>query len=98
HDIRRSTFRQSVRELRERSNIFEAELTEACAPELNQWSENVCPGTVLNSGPTITRLAELPEASAFETPRAALAQIQADLNGFREQYKLAQVVVINVAS
>jgi myo-inositol-1-phosphate synthase len=98
HDIRRSSFGQSARELRERSNVFDLGLTEACAPELEQWSKNVRPGTILNAGSTIAQLADLPEASSFESPRAALAQIRTDLCAFREEHRLAQVAVINVAS
>ncbi len=98
HDIRRGSFAQSIRELRERSNIFDPALVEACAADLNQWSANVRPGTILNSGSAISKLADLPEAVGFENPRAAIAQIQADLRAFREQHRLDQFVVVNVAS
>ncbi len=98
HDIRRSSFRQSVGELRQRSNVFDGGLVEACMADLNQWSENIRPGSILNAGPTIAKLAELPEVQAADSPRAAIAQIQADFCRFREQYGLDQVVVVNVAS
>src|SRR5262245_9756455 len=62
HDVRRSSFRQAVAELHQRSNVFAPELVEACLPDLDAWSANVRPGTVANSGPTIARLADLPEA------------------------------------
>src|SRR3954454_9748751 len=37
HEIRRAGFRQTVRELQQRSNIFEAGLTDACGPDLERW-------------------------------------------------------------
>src|SRR5207248_2798932 len=54
--------------------------------------------TVLNAGATIARLADLPESQKADTPRAAIEQIKADLTAFRQNQKLDQVVVVNVAS
>src|SRR4051812_46629168 len=45
HEIRRAGFRQTVRDLRQRSNVFDPGLTEACAPDLERWEANVRPGT-----------------------------------------------------
>jgi myo-inositol-1-phosphate synthase len=98
HDIRLTSYRQAVQDLRERSGIFDAALAEACLPDLAAWGENVRPGTVLNAGATIARLADLPEAQRADSPRAAIARIQADLRNFRETHRLDQVVVINVSS
>jgi myo-inositol-1-phosphate synthase len=98
HDIRRSSFMQGVSELHERSNVFDPSVIAACQPELERWSANVRPGTVLNAGATIARLADLPEAQRVETARAAIERIQADLVAFRESNRLEQVVVVSVAS
>jgi myo-inositol-1-phosphate synthase len=98
HDIRRSSYRQAATELHERSNVFEQAWIDACAPELDRWTENVRPGTVLNAGPTIARLADLPEVQRVDTPRTAIERIQADLRNFQQSNRLDQVVVINVAS
>jgi myo-inositol-1-phosphate synthase len=98
HDVRHTHYRQSVQELHERSNVFNAALIEACLPDLTAWSENVRPGTVLNAGPTIAQLADLPEAQRAETPRAIIERIQADLKAFRTTHRLDQVVILNVAS
>src|SRR5271155_1812129 len=38
HDIRRSSFRQAVREMHERANVFDPQLIEPCLPALDQWS------------------------------------------------------------
>jgi myo-inositol-1-phosphate synthase len=98
HDIRRGTFRQAVDELHQKSSVFEQSWIETCQPDLEQWTANVRPGTVLNAGATIARLADLPEAQKVDSPRAAIDRIQADLRAFQDANQLSQVVVINVAS
>jgi myo-inositol-1-phosphate synthase len=98
HEIRRSGFRRTVRELQERSNIFAPALADACAEDLERWEANLRPGTAINSGPTIARLADLPEVRARDTARSAIEQIQADLRAFRDAHRLEQVVVVNVSS
>ncbi len=98
HDIRRTGFLHSVRDLHARSNIFPEHYLSACAPDLEAWTANVRPGTVLQAGSTISALAELPEVHRVRTPREAIDRIQADLKLFREKNKLDQVVVVNVAS
>src|SRR5712691_9413273 len=40
HEVRRTSFNQTVRELHQRSNVFDADLMAACAPELEKWSAN----------------------------------------------------------
>ena len=46
-----------------RSNVFDAGLVNGCLDDLEEWEANVRPGTVLNVGPTIAKLADLPEAA-----------------------------------
>src|SRR5450755_1481803 len=48
HDIRRTNYRQAVRDFQQRANVFDTEVVEACLPDLAAWGENVCTGTVLN--------------------------------------------------
>jgi myo-inositol-1-phosphate synthase len=98
HDIRRASFEQTVREFQQRSNIFENRVVEPCLPDLWEWSANVRPGTVLNAGDTISRLADVPEARRPETPRGAIERIKSDLQAFQRDKNLQQVVVISVAS
>src|SRR5262249_49317240 len=78
--------------------VFDATVLEACQPELETWSANVRPGTVLGAGATIEGLADLPEARRLTSPLAAVERVQNDLHRFREQNQLDQVVVVNVAS
>jgi myo-inositol-1-phosphate synthase len=98
HDVRRASFRDGIRDLQRLSNVFEPGLVEACLPDLDGWTENVRPGSVLNSGPTITGLADLPEACRADPPRAIIERIQTDLRDFRSRHRLDQVIVLNVAS
>jgi myo-inositol-1-phosphate synthase len=98
HEIRRAGFRQTVLELQQRSNIFDRDLTDACAPDLEAWEANLRPGTVLNAGAKIAEMADRPEATRFDNAKAAIAQIQSDLMAFREQHRLDAIVVLNVAS
>jgi myo-inositol-1-phosphate synthase len=98
HEIRRAGFRQTVRELQKRSNIFEPALTDACWEDLEHWEANLRPGTLLQCGPAIARLADRTDLTNSGTARDAIERIQNDLRDFRERNQLEQVVVVNVAS
>ncbi len=98
HDIRPGSFCQAALEMHQGSGVFDRALLDACTPDLDEWSGNVRPGTVLNAGETISRLAELPESRRADTARGVIDRVQADLRAFRETHWLDQVVVLNVAS
>lgn len=98
HEIRRGGFRQTVGELQKRSNIFEPAIADACREDLEGWEANLRPGTLLNSGPAIARLADRTDLASGETAREAIDRIQNDLRDFRDRNKLDQVVVLNVSS
>src|SRR5262245_12453331 len=98
HDIRQTDFRETVLGLNERAGVFTARQIEVCSPELQAWSANVRPGTILQSNATIRALADLPAAQKARSPREAIEFIQADIAAFQSKYRLDQVVVINVAS
>jgi myo-inositol-1-phosphate synthase len=98
HDVRQTSLRDGVLELHRRANVFDSGIIESCLPDLDLWSQNIRPGTVLNTGAAITRLADLPECRRADTPRQAITAIRQDLQNFRDQHHLDQVVVVNVAS
>jgi myo-inositol-1-phosphate synthase len=98
HEIRNASFRQTVRELQKRSNIFDPALADACQEDLQRWESNLRPGILLNCGPAIARLADRSDLANSDTARHAIERIQDDLRDFRERNKLEQVVVINVSS
>jgi myo-inositol-1-phosphate synthase len=98
HDVRRGGLAESVATLARRIRAFDPAVVEACVPDLEAWSENVRPGTVLNAGDTISALANRPEMPTAAMPQGVVDRLQADLREFRERHRLDQVVVVNVAS
>ncbi len=98
HDIRRSSYRQAVQELHQRSNVFDSAVIEGCQDDLAAWSANVRPGTVLNAGSTIRGLADHAEVQRADTAWGAIERIKDDLQSFRETNHLDQIVVLSVAS
>src|SRR5262245_41589526 len=44
HDVRRASLLSAVRELHDRSNVFDDRVIEACAGDLDAWGANVLPG------------------------------------------------------
>ncbi|MFL5243369.1 MAG: inositol-3-phosphate synthase [Gemmataceae bacterium] len=98
HDIRRTSYRQSIQDFQQRSNVFDRQITDACMPQMDEWADNVRPGTIVNSGQSISRLADEPAAQRPETLRAAFERIQNDLRAFKDRNQLDQVVVVNVSS
>src|SRR5262245_39752936 len=98
HDIRKGSIAQSARELHQRAGVFDESILDACQPDLDVWTQNIRPGTVLGSGPAIIKLAELPEVHRATTPREAVEKVQTDLRDFQSKNMLDQVIVANVAS
>lgn len=98
HDIRKTSYRESIRELHKRSNIFDQDVIDACQPTLDDWNANVRPGTALGSGPTIGKLVELSDVHRVATPAEAIDRIQGDLREFQSRHRLDQVIVVNASS
>ena len=98
HDIRKSSFSEAIRELHERSGVFDARLIEECRPQIEAWNANVRPGTVLGAGQAIGKLVDLGDVQRVGTPKQAIERIQKDLREFKERNKLDQVVVVNISS
>lgn len=98
HDIRQGSLVQTARELHRRANVFDDAIISACSSDLEAWSQNIRPGTVLGAGTTIGKLVELPEVKRVATPRDAVERIQSDLRDFQQRHRLDQVLVANIAS
>jgi myo-inositol-1-phosphate synthase len=98
HDIRRGDLPRSVRTFAQRTGVFDPTVVDACIPDLEDWSTNLRPGTVLNSGRAIASLADNPDLPTADSAGDAIKRIQSDLTDFRRRQKLDQVVVVNVAS
>jgi myo-inositol-1-phosphate synthase len=99
HEIRETTYAAEALQLREKSGVFSAAQLQEVQPALDEFNRNVRPGTLINVGRTIESLAG---GTALQTrgerPAAAIDRISADLNEFRRQHQLAQVIVVNVSS
>lgn len=98
HDIRKANFLSSVLEFHERANVFDTRTIQACAGDLEAWSENIRPGVVFRPNAAITALADRTDIRQAATPREAVAWIQADLKAFVAANELDQLVVVNAAS
>ena len=98
HEIRQERLLDTVKEFQQRSGIFSHELVTACASVLEAISKNIRPGTVINSGETIQKLADWDAVPSKETPVDAIKRLGDDMKAFQKQHDLKQVVVINVSS
>lgn len=98
HDIRRASLLSAVRELHERSNVFDERTIAACAGDLEAWSAHVRPGVAYRPNPTIAAMADRPDFRPASTPRAAVEHIQRDLKAFQAATGVDQLVVLNAAS
>jgi myo-inositol-1-phosphate synthase len=98
HDIRRAGLLAAVRELHDRSNVFDPRTIEACAGDLEAWTANVRPGVAYRPNPSIAAMADRPDYRPAASLREAINQIQADLREFVGSAGLDQLVVVNAAS
>ena len=97
HEIRDVTLYDEALRLNRESRVFDAETLIACREELNQIESRIRSGILWNVGHTIRKLAPEDAPDQLE-PSAAIEQIQADLEEFRAQNQLENVIVINLAS
>lgn len=103
HEVRRQTLLEAAWQSRRQAGLFDAELIEHCAADLEAAQEDVAAGTLCAAGPAIRDLVER------ESPRGDVAardgstartveRLAADIRDFQRRHHLADVVVINVAS
>lgn len=98
HEIRTGRFLDTVKEFQQRSGIFSHELVTACTPALEAMARYIRPGTIINTGETIQKLADWDSVPVKELPTEAIARLGADIAAFQKEHQLAQVVVVNVSS
>lgn len=98
HDIRRGDLIQSADEMHRRAGVFNRDLLEECRRDLENWSANIRPGTIIRTNETIRQFADLPDVRRSESVKECLQRLKSDLRQFRDQHNLSQVVVVNVAS
>ena len=99
HDIREGILAEAVERLRTDSRVFNSALVDACRDELAAIDARIRPGTLINCGDTINRLAG-PAMRDFakESAAAAIKRLQQDLRNFQQQTGVERVIVVNVAS
>ena len=73
------------------------EVIDQCRDELERIEARIRPGTIWNSGPTITALADL-DLPREKTARQEVERLKADLRQFVAAEKVDRLVVVNVAS
>jgi myo-inositol-1-phosphate synthase len=98
HDIRDAALPDEARRMYTESRAIDPYLLDACRAELEQIDSQIRPGTLVNVGATIRRLAADPLRGERETARQAIERIQRDLAEFSQRHELAHLIVVNVAS
>jgi myo-inositol-1-phosphate synthase len=99
HEIRGGTLADSLDRLRTESRVLDTELVNACEAELTAIDARIRPGTLANSGPTISGLAAPAiRQFALEPASESIQRLQNDLREFQTQTQAERVVVVNLAS
>ena len=99
HEIRDCSFVEAAQKLHDSAGVFSPAMLEQVQPRLEKFNENVRPGTLTNVGSAIEQLASKKvKKLSKERPLATIERICNDLGQFREEYDLAHVIVVNVAS
>jgi len=98
HDIRSSRLFDEAMKMCVESRAIDPALVGRLKPELDRIERELRPGTLINVGRMIESLADESLSARRETPREAIARLQADWRSFAGRHKLAHVVVVNVTS
>jgi myo-inositol-1-phosphate synthase len=103
HEIRDVSLTSEVERLHHESRVLDAKLLDACREDLKAIKQRIRPGTLRNVGETICQLAadtpyQDPIVAGDVSGQQAVDRLKSDLQEFRQQHRLADVVVVNVAS
>ena len=98
HEIRTEPLMHAVRELNQRSKLFDPDLVRACAPRLRRIQANISPGTLIGTTDAIRRAAGAIVPKRRESPVMAVRRLTRDINRFRRRHRLDHVVVVHVGS
>lgn len=98
HEIRNSTFLESILDLHRLSSLFDDDLIHNCTATLKSFQQEIRPGTLLGSTKVVRDLAG-PQAAARErSVNQAVERLSSDIVDFRRRKRLDDCIVINVAS
>ncbi len=98
HEVSKQTVNETLQQLHERSGLFTDPLIRTTATDIKAFERNIRPGALMHSGEAIRRLKSRPGVWNSGTAQQAVDRIRRDLRSFAKQNRLANVVVINVAS
>ncbi|HVJ81880.1 MAG TPA: inositol-3-phosphate synthase, partial [Planctomycetia bacterium] len=98
HDVRKSDLNHSALELHRSTAVFNADILSGCRDLLADWSANVRPGLVRNSGRPVEAFADWTGPAPTLAPKAQIDALAADIRGFAQSQKLRHVIVVNVSS
>ncbi len=97
HEIRQVSLFDEAMRMATENRIASVSMVEQCREELEAIDRRICPGTILNCGPTIAGLAD-DFVPRDETPCQAVARVGRDMEKFVKSEKLTHLVVVNVSS
>ena len=98
HEIRDISLVDAAEQLHTSSGVLSPQILLRCRTDFKRIEQNIRPGTVLNTGSTIEQLATTAVRRKRENPRSVIRRIQTDLRSFRDEHRLSEVIVVNVAS
>ena len=98
HDIRPGRLADEARRMWVESRAIDPELLTSAEPFFTAVETRLRPGTVVAAGEKICELADPAFVAQAETPRAAIAQVRADIEAFARDTGVGHVVVVNLAS
>ena len=98
HDIRPGRLADEARRMWVESRAIDPELLTSAEPFFTAVETRLRPGTVVAAGEKICELADPAFVARADTPRAAIAQVRADIEAFARDTGVGHVVVVNLAS
>jgi myo-inositol-1-phosphate synthase len=98
HDIRNTNLVEEARKLQSESRLLSPQLLEACQSEFEAIDRRIRPGILFNVGQTIAGLADPEMTQSASTPAAMIEALKSDLQEFKAENDLANVIMINVSS
>lgn len=98
HDVRDISLTEAALEIvRDSGSLSEAQI-ECVKDDLNGIDADIRPGTAINCGAAITKLASPGRGSDRRSLKQVIASIGDDLEAFRSKHDLCELIVVNVAS
>jgi len=98
HEICGTTLLDGVKEANREAGLFSEELIRAVTPDLEEFEQNIRPGTLLGVSETVAKLAKGGRGKKDRGAGVAAKRLISDLESFRERHKLDHVVVVNLGS